>query len=141
MQSRLSSSASRGKNLLIILLAVAAGLGLLLFALLSQQGKAPAGILRIRVNGQWYADEPLLEERDVEIVQPDGKRNVVHLLENGFYMGFSTCDNQLCVQQGTVTVDNYARRVLQNEVLCLPNGVELELVLTDRTPVPGLPDF
>ena len=92
-------------------------------------------------NGRFYADEPLGRVRDVEIVQEDGKRNVIHLTENGFCMQYSTCDNQLCVQMGAVTVDNYYLRALQNRVLCLPNGVSLELVLTDRTPVPDLPDF
>ena len=130
-----------GRNLAIMLILLAAALGMILFSLLSQGDKTPAGILRITVNGQFYADEPLGRERDVEIVQADGKRNVIHLTENGFYMQYSTCDNQLCVQMGTVTVDNYYLRALQNRVLCLPNGVSLELVLTDRTPVPDLPDM
>ncbi len=141
MQSSEKQSFFSGKNLVILLVLLAAALGLIVYGLYSQQGKAPAGILRITVNGEFYADEPLGRERDVEIVQADGKRNVIHITEDGFCMKYSTCDNQLCVHEGMVTVDNYYLRVLQNRVLCLPNGVSLELVLTDRTPVPDLPDF
>ena len=141
MESSEKQSFLSGRNLILVLALLAAALGLILFGLLAQGGKTPAGILRITVNGQWYADEPLGEEREIEIVQSDGKRNVIHILEDGFFMQFSTCDNQLCVHEGTVTVENYYRRALQNRVLCLPNGVSLELVLTDRTPVPDLPDM
>ena len=141
MQSNEKQSFLTGRNLVIVLVMLGIALGLILLSILSQGHQAPAGLLRIRVAGQVYAEEPLGRERDVEIVQEDGKCNVVHILENGFYMKYSTCDNQLCVHEGTVTVDNYNLRVLQTQVLCLPNAVSLELVLTDRTPVPNLPDF
>ena len=141
MQSSEKPSILSGRNLILALVLLAAALGLILYGVLSQKGQTPAGILRITVGGHFYADEPLGRERDVEIVQADGKRNVIHITENGFYMKQSTCDNQLCVHQGTVTVDNYYLRALQNQVLCLPNGVVLELVLVDRTPVPDLPDM
>ena len=130
-----------GRNLVILLILLAAALGLIAFSLLSQADKTPVGILRITVNGQFYADEPLGRERDVVIQQPDGRRNVVHITENGFYMKESTCKNQDCIGQGTVTAENYTRRALQTQVICLPNQVTLELALTDQTPDPNLPDM
>ena len=141
MESSKKQPLFSGKSLAILLSTLTVSLALILIPLLSQGRKAPAGILRITVNGQFYADEPLGRERDVEILQQDGRRNVVHITENGFFMKDSTCKNHDCVQQGEVTTENYHRRALQNRVLCLPNGVSLELVLLDRTPVPDLPDF
>ena len=141
MQPNEQPSIFSGRNLAIVIALLAAALGLILFGALTQQNKTSANLLRITVGGQFYRDEPLGRERDVVIEQPDGKRNVVHITENGFFMQFSTCENQNCVHQGAVTVDNYYLRALQNQVLCLPNGVILELVLVDRTPMPDLPDF
>ena len=43
-------------------------------------------------------------------------------------MAFSTCDNQLCVSEGVVTLENKADRILGNYIVCLPNGVTLELL-------------
>ena len=94
----------------------------------------PPACVRVSVQGRLYAILWLGEERSVEIDQGDGVKNVVHLLPDGFYMECSTCQNQLCVQQGTVTVDNYPRRMLGPYVLCLPNQVELELIVLDSAP-------
>ena len=97
--------------------------------------------LVVLVRNRVYAIEPLGEERDLTIDQGDGVVNVVHLTPNGFFMHSSTCDNQLCVGQGEVTVENYNRRILGTAVLCLPNQVELELVIPNATPDPDAPDI
>lgn len=59
----------------------------------------------------------------------DGKEleNTIHLTENGVYMEHSNCDNQDCVEQGMVTIENRSRRILANMIICLPNQVSLEL--------------
>ena len=44
---------------------------------------------------------------------------------------YSTCDNQLCVEQGTVNSQNWNTRSLGTHILCLPNRVDAELALTD----------
>ena len=103
-------------------------------------GKKPANTVRILVNGQVYAEEPLGEERDILVTQANGAENVVHLTENGFYMARSTCTNQLCVYQGDVTEENYSTRFLGTHVLCLPNRVDVELVLTTQDEAPVDPD-
>ena len=56
-------------------------------------------------------------------------------------MHSSTCDNQLCIGQGEVTVENYTRRILGPYVLCLPNQVELQLVVPGATAAPDTPDI
>ena len=101
----------------------------------------PDAYLFIILNNYVYGIEALGEERDVTVDQGDGVVNVIHLLPDGFYMASSTCDNQLCVSQGTVTIDNYQRRILGTSVLCLPHGLDLELVVPSHTPDPNAPDI
>ncbi len=105
------------------------------------KGPEAEAYLYILVDGRISAIYPIGEEGDVTVDQGNGKVNVVHMTENGFYMASSTCDNQLCVQQGEVTVDNYQRRILGASVLCLPNNVDLELVAPSYTPDPDAPDI
>ena len=97
--------------------------------------------LFIILNNRVWGIEPLGEEREITVDQGDGVVNVIHLLPDGFYMASSTCDNQLCVSEGTVTVDNYQRRILGTSVLCLPHHLDLELVVPSHTPDPNAPDI
>ena len=53
--------------------------------------------------------------------------NVIEVTEDSIRMAESTCENQDCVEQGTVTLENKYSRVLQNMIICLPNDVALEL--------------
>ena len=170
MQNNQNSSPARRKNLLIILALAALAAVLLLIsrviappnatrgqeeidaqrAALTTQGpedirtEAPAqaqAYLYIILNNRLWGIEPLGEEREVTVDQGNGTVNVIHLLPDGFYMASSTCDNQLCVSEGTVTVDNYQRRILGTSVLCLPHNLDLELVVPSHTPDPNAPDI
>ena len=127
----------------IILLLSALAVAVLLFSLSKflDMGKAASGLVRIYVDGKFYQEEKLGADREIEIIQENGARNILHLSPDGFYMAFSTCHNQLCIQQGEVTLENYWNRSLGTHVLCLPHLVDVELVLLDRTPVPDLPDI
>ena len=62
-------------------------------------------------------------------VRDDGTEevNLIHVTPDGFYMESSTCENQDCVDQGMVTLENRDSRILYNAVLCLPNMVSLAL--------------
>ncbi len=62
-------------------------------------------------------------------VFPDGTEteNVIHLTPDGICMESSTCDNQDCVFQGMVTLENRYERILSNMIICLPNQVFLQL--------------
>ena len=53
--------------------------------------------------------------------------NMIHLTPNGVYMESSTCENQNCVDEGVVTLENRTSRILGNMIICLPNQVTLEL--------------
>ena len=100
----------------------------------------PAGYLFIILNDRIWGIEPLGEERDVTVDQGNGVVNVIHLLPDGFYMASSTCDNQLCVGEGTVTLNNWQQRILGPCVYCLPHQLTLELVAPNAQPDPNAPD-
>ncbi len=82
--------------------------------------------LLLTVQGLTYQPIPLYEEHDYTIRQQD-RENVIHVTPDSVCMKSSTCENQDCVQQGTVSLENYKDRILYNMVLCLPNQVYLEL--------------
>lgn len=146
-----------GKNLAVAAVIAALALGLLLLSRLAappapdaplptqppdqaEEAEGPRAFLLITVGGRPQSVELLDRDRDVEITQPTGEKNVVHITHNGFHMASSTCENQLCISQGEVTVENYARRILGPYVLCLPNQVELQLVIPGATASPDALD-
>ncbi len=103
--------------------------------------KPAEAYLYVYLKNRLYGIVPLGEEQDMTVDQGDGVVNVIHLLPDGFFMASSTCDNQLCVMEGTVTVQNYRSRVLGTSILCLPHGLDLELVVSGHTPDPNAPDI
>lgn len=120
----------RKKDVWLIGVVLVAALGLFLFQYAQGRQAQATGYVRIWVDGKVHSEIPLGEEKSIVIRQENGCENVVHLLENGFYMESSTCDNQLCIGQGEVTTENYTLRSLYSHVLCLPNRVDVELVLS-----------
>lgn len=150
----------RRKDLLIIGILAAAALTLVLIPSLSKQRKkatggnlllSPAGAavtvegtasadaaksaqawLSVQIGGTAYDPIPLIGSSELEIVQPDGKRNLVSYTPRSIRMKESNCANQDCVHQGEVTLDNRDRRVLQEMIICLPNQVVLSLLSAEE---------
>ena len=91
--------------------------------------RSPANAyLRVSVNNRMYEPIPLDENYSVDIKRDVGYHNLV-IVESGVVsMMFSTCDNQLCVHQGQVSLDNRDLRALYNQIACLPNEVLLEVL-------------
>ena len=88
---------------------------------------------RVNPTGKKRFQQALLENDldyilDVAIQQEDGKVNKVHITPEKVYMETSTCENQDCVGQGEITLDNYRTRILSTYVICLPNAVTIEMV-------------
>ena len=84
------------------------------------------GYLVITVAGEMY--EPIkLEEPGRYTITRGEMVNEVEVTQSSVTMHSSSCDNQDCVLQGTVSLENRSKRVLQNMILCLPNEVVLEL--------------
>ena len=84
----------------------------------------------IAVDGKEYARVPLSKPQTVTVAQEDGCVNVIEVSDHGAVMLSSTCDNQLCVRMGEVTVDNWEFRPNQQFIICLPNRVSVELAVT-----------
>lgn len=117
----------------IILLSLA---GLILLAgvitLLMPKEKTDIGdCVVISVDGKEYARVPLSNPQTVTVTQETGEVNVVEISDHGAVMASSTCDNQLCVHMGEVTVDNWEWRANQQFIICLPNRVSVELVVSE----------
>lgn len=93
----------------------------------------PAAYLLAAVGSVQYASVPLTGEGDHTIRQQGGEvENIVHVTVDSIAMASSSCDNQDCVQQGTVTLDNRNSRLLGNMIICLPNQVMLELITAEE---------
>lgn len=82
--------------------------------------------LLVTAAGVLYEPIAIYEEGEYTLRRGD-MENVIHVTPDSVYMKSSTCDNQDCVLQGTVTLDNMSERVLGNMIICLPNEVTLEL--------------
>ncbi len=85
----------------------------------------------ITVDGREYIRVPLSHPQVVTISQENGAVNVVEITEHGAVMQSSTCENQLCVHMGEVTVENWEWRVNGAFIICLPNRVSVELAVNE----------
>lgn len=83
--------------------------------------------LVMSVQGGLYEPLPLAGEGSFTIRQDENTTNTVHVTPDSVWMEHSSCDNQDCVDQGTVSLENMENRVLYNMIICLPNQVVLEL--------------
>ena len=131
----------RRKEILIVAgIILLAALSLVAYRLLGA-GKTATGKINVYVNGVLYASEPLRPGQTLTVTQQDGGTNVIRMTEGGFYMESSSCHNQLCVQQGEVTQDNWTTRMLGTHILCLPNRVDAELEVEADSVSPDVPDL
>ena len=92
-------------------------------------GEYPAeSYLVLTTSNGIHAPVPLNEDNEFKLTQADGSENVVHIGKNSFYMASSNCENQNCVEQGEVTLENRETRILFNMVICLPHNLSLQLL-------------
>jgi len=83
--------------------------------------------LVVTVGGMLYEPLPLAGEGSFTISQDENTSNTIRVTPDSIWMEHSSCDNQDCVDQGTVSLENMGTRVLSNMIICLPNEVVLEL--------------
>lgn len=88
---------------------------------------APLLYLLVTVQGNIYEPLPLSGEGSFTVRQGEETSNTIHVTSSSVWMEHSTCDNQDCVEQGTVEYATMGSRVLYNMIICLPNQVSLEL--------------
>lgn len=115
-------------NVLLIGGAVLLAAMLLAVGLLMPGTQSDVDCVVIRVGSEEYGRVPLSQPETLTIDQGNGMVNVVEVSERGMRMVSSTCDNQICVHQGWVTLDNWEMKPQQQFISCLPNQVMLELV-------------
>jgi len=94
-------------------------------------GNPAKAYLIVTVAGAVYEPIPLQEPGRYTITRGDHV-NVIEVTADSVTMAESSCENQDCVLQGTVSLENRSSRVLQNMILCLPNEVMLELYTYDE---------
>lgn len=122
----------------MILCLVVLGAGALLGYQLQRSRQVAKDEIAVYVDGKLHTTSPLRAGQDLTVEQEDGSVNVIRMTENGFYMQSSTCKNQDCVHQGDVTRDNWSQRLLGTHVICLPNRVDVVLMVESADP--ELPD-
>lgn len=82
----------------------------------------------VQTSGGVFSPIPLAEDRSFKVNFGDDEYNIVHIGKNSVYMEESTCDNQNCVGEGEITLENRDSRVLYNMIVCLPHNLLLELI-------------
>lgn len=82
--------------------------------------------LVVTVGDKTYQPIPLTEEGYYRLRHGDCI-NIVHVTPTSIDMHEANCDNQDCVEQGEVTLENKGERILGNMIICLPNQVTLQL--------------
>ncbi|NLC33099.1 MAG: NusG domain II-containing protein [Clostridiales bacterium] len=89
--------------------------------------------LRISVNNRIYEPISLAGDSHINIRREGGYHNEAEVKDGIVRMVFSTCDNQLCVKQGALSIQNRDLRALYHQIICLPNEVVLEVLDENET--------
>lgn len=138
----------RNRNVIVLLLvlglaAATAAAGLVLRADQRGDGRMRPGAdagpyLLVTAAGTTYQPILLSQESTFTLTQGEAMVNVIHATPEAVWMESSTCENQNCVQQGAVTLDNRHSRLLGNMIICLPHQVQLELYAADELRAMGI---
>lgn len=102
---------------------LAAGLLFLVFRLVQPEPQ----YVTVYVGSQVFARVEVGDYQTIVVDQGDGKVNVVKISPEGVRMESSTCKNQLCVEQGLIHPEKAEELLLSNWIVCLPNGVTVEI--------------
>lgn len=103
----------------------------LLLALATSVGKEknmPAAVIYV---GNEIYKKVYMDHEETVVISRGGNRNEVHITKDYIEMHSSTCANQICVHQGQVA-PNYGDLFEVNWIICMPNGVSVEIVMGDE---------
>ena len=99
----------------------------------AQQTEEVKGYVVINVGGRQYGDPiPMDRDKIITIRQDNGEINKIRITPDSVDMEYSTCENQDCIGEGPITLDNYNERILGTWIICLPNQVTIEMVPADE---------
>ena len=85
----------------------------------------------VYVGGEVYAKVSASDYQTITVDQGDGKVNVIVIDASGVRMDSSTCKNQICVRHGTIDPAQADELLLDHWIVCLPNGVSVEVTGTE----------
>lgn len=81
--------------------------------------------------GRWF---PLPDEESGEysftvhqVMGGEDMNNTITITPEGVYVSEADCENNDCVEEGYVTLENKNERVLGNMIVCLPHSITIEL--------------
>ncbi|MDR0928718.1 MAG: NusG domain II-containing protein [Oscillospiraceae bacterium] len=132
------------KDIWVIAVVLLLAAALFMATYLPRMGQTLSGTVAITVDGQPYATLRLDENGEVRIAREGGQENLIAVENGAVRMVSSTCQNQLCVHQGAITAENWARRALGRTIVCLPHRVMAEVLLDQGHPTledPDAPDI
>jgi hypothetical protein len=81
----------------------------------------------VYVGGAVYTEVAADDYQTIAIDQGDDKVNVIVIDAHGVHMESSTCKNQICVRHGVIDPHQANELLLDNWIVCLPNGVSVEV--------------
>ncbi|MEG2135951.1 MAG: NusG domain II-containing protein, partial [Clostridia bacterium] len=87
--------------------------------------------LRVSSKTGEYDLIPLNKPGKFNLIQGD-QSNIIEIGVNSVKMHSSSCENQDCVKQGEMTLENRDSRILYDMIICLPNQVMLQLLSAEE---------
>lgn len=108
-------------------------IGVLLLALLAfgasllLKPASSGATVTVYVGGKEYAKVSADDYQTITIDQGDGKVNVLVIAEHDVHMESATCKNQICVHHKPIDPQQADDLLLDNWIVCLPNGVSVEV--------------
>lgn len=118
------------RDLQIIIAVLVLALGGLVARSMWDRSDGPEDYVRIYVGSEEYK-RVSLSDPQIVVVERDDKYNEVEITDHSVKMKAANCDNQDCIHQGEITLENVDTRILGNWIVCLPNQVSIELVKSE----------
>ena len=81
----------------------------------------------VYVGGEVYAKVSADDYQTITVDQGDGKVNVLVIAAHDVHMESATCKNQICVHHSSIDPQQADELLLDNWIVCLPNGVSVEV--------------
>ena len=89
--------------------------------------------LYISAGNTVYDPIPLTKELTFVVNQNEETlQNVIRVTPTSVVMHSANCDNQNCIHQGEITLENMKTRIFGNSIYCLPNQVVLTLYTAEE---------
>lgn len=89
--------------------------------------ESDAATVTVYIDGAEYKKVAASDYQTITVDQGDGKVNVIVIDQSGVYMQSASCKNQICVHHKAIDPDQADELLLDHWIVCLPNGVSVEV--------------